>query len=235
MTPESFAPAPANQLLRRLSKADLAALRPRRVDLIQDEVLYEPGDPVTSVYFPEAGMLSIIDAQTRAPNDVVNIVGKRGAVGYIEACGTGEMKSRVVVRMPGWAWAASAARFCATFNESEKMRSAVLAQIETSMVENRLSLACVGQHTIEQRLAGSLVECQENAGGLLHLPLTHADLSDMLGYRRTSITEAAVAFRKQGLISYTRGRIQITEPDALEAAACACFATRPEPPSKLDS
>ena len=46
------------------------------------------------------------------------------------------------------------------------------------------------------------------------MPLTQEFLADMLGTRRSSVTVAAGDQRKAGLISYTRGEVNVVNEDA---------------------
>ena len=45
----------------------------------------------------------------------------------------------------------------------------------------------------------------------------------MLGVRRTSVTE--VAYKNEGVISYSRGVIKILDRPALELLSCECYQT----------
>jgi Mn-dependent DtxR family transcriptional regulator len=45
----------------------------------------------------------------------------------------------------------------------------------------------------------------------------------MLGVHRPAVTLAAGALQKAGLISYSRGRVTITDRAALENASCECY------------
>jgi Mn-dependent DtxR family transcriptional regulator len=53
--------------------------------------------------------------------------------------------------------------------------------------------------------------------------LTHEFLSHMLGAERPSVTLAAGALQKRGLITYRRGTVRIKDRDLLERAACECY------------
>ena len=57
------------------------------------------------------------------------------------------------------------------------------------------------------------------------LPLTHEFLAFMLAVRRPSVTESLQTLQEQGLISNSRGTIQITNRAGLEAASCECYRT----------
>ena len=54
------------------------------------------------------------------------------------------------------------------------------------------------------------------------LPLTQEFLAQMLGSRRASVTIAAGALQRAGLIHYTRGYVSILNREALESACCEC-------------
>jgi hypothetical protein len=45
----------------------------------------------------------------------------------------------------------------------------------------------------------------------------------MLGARRTSVTLAAGALQRSGLIEYRRGHIHIVDREGLERVACECY------------
>ena len=73
-----------------------------------------------------------------------------------------------------------------------------------------------------------MTPCRDRAGRDT-FPLTHEFLSEMLGVRRTSVTEVAGKIQAEGAISYSRGVINIRDLDALKATACECYETLREP------
>jgi len=56
-----------------------------------------------------------------------------------------------------------------------------------------------------------------------HAPVTQELLAMMLGTRPSSISVAASALRKSGLISYSRGLMKIQNRVGLVEAACECY------------
>jgi len=46
----------------------------------------------------------------------------------------------------------------------------------------------------------------------------------MLGVSRTSVTVVAHTLQQAGIIKYSRGKIQITNLEGLQDAACECYA-----------
>jgi hypothetical protein len=55
--------------------------------------------------------------------------------------------------------------------------------------------------------------------------LTQEFLAEMLGVRRTSVTEVAIKIQITGAINYSRGVINILDRPALEKMSCECYQT----------
>lgn len=218
---------PRNDLLRSLAPGDLAALGPHleRVPLRLGAVLYEMEAPARWVYFPETGLLSLITVMISGEAIETSIVGREGAVGFIEALGSEVMFSRVIVQVPGEAFRVDAHRYRDAFEGSATLRRAAHIRTELLQAESRQAIACHGLHTVEPRFNRWLLECQDLAGGPTLLPLTQEFLAVMLGISRPSVSQVANAAQARGWIKYTRGSIEILDRDALERHACECRAT----------
>ncbi len=219
--------APENALLRSLLPEDLQRLQPHleSVELVVGGVLYEMEDPVTWVYFPEIGLLSVITVMISGDAIETSIVGREGGVGFIEALGSETMFSRVIVQVPGKAFRVHARHYRAAFDASTGLRRAVHRQTELLQAESRQAIACHGLHTVEKRFNRWMLECQDLSGGLERLPLKQEFLAVMLGVSRPTVTTIAIAAQKLGLIRYSRGMVEIVDREGLEAGACECRAT----------
>jgi CRP-like cAMP-binding protein len=213
-----------NALLRSLSPEDKDRLRPHLhlIDLSLGDILYDVENPITWVYFPESGLLSHVTLMHSGAEIETSIVGREGAVGFIEALGSEMMLSRVAVLVPGRAFRVLRRYYQEAFESSAMMRRAVHCRTELLMAESRQSIACHALHGIENRLAAWLLECQNLSGGQAVLPLSQELLALMLGVSRPSISTAARHAQTRGWIRYSRGILTILDRRGLEVEACEC-------------
>jgi CRP-like cAMP-binding protein len=92
-----------------------------------------------------------------------------------------------------------------------------------SLAQAQQTAACNAAHDVNSRMCKWLLRMHELVGD--DLPLTQEFLAQMMGVRRTSVTEVASALQKEHLISYKRGHIRIDDIDKVEAVACECHGT----------
>jgi CRP-like cAMP-binding protein len=219
--------ATSNVLLRRLEPAVLARFRERlhMVDLTRGEVLQEAGDEVAWVYFPESGLISLASETLAGESVSGEVVGSDGALGVFEACGSRRTFARAVVQIPGTAWRARAATYREMFDQSASLREAVHKHVEVLLVESRQLMACNAIHTVESRLARTVLDSVDRSGCGPLLPLTQEALAQMLGVQRSTVTLCAAALQRARLIRTVRGAIEVLDRPGLEKAACTCRGT----------
>lgn len=218
------APPIANSLLaalpRSLYRRLLAGLTP--VVLKFGDVLYEPGDAIREVYFPESSIVSLLTLVQGRLALEVGLVGREGMVGIPLALGVERSPVRALVQGKGTALKMGAARFRAELARSAALRAEVNLYIHALMAQVTQTAACNRFHQVDARLARWLLMTRDRAQSA-ELHLTQAFLSHMLGVRRVGVTLAASALQKRKLISYTRGTINILDHRGLEQASCSCY------------
>jgi CRP-like cAMP-binding protein len=82
--------------------------------------------------------------------------------------------------------------------------------------------ACNRLHDVGERLARWLLMSHDRIRSDI-MPLTQEFLGQMLGTRRSSVSMAATALQKGGMITYTRGNVTIVDKRKLAKAACDCY------------
>jgi CRP-like cAMP-binding protein len=81
---------------------------------------------------------------------------------------------------------------------------------------------CNRFHTFDARLARWLLMTHDRTG-TLGLNATQISMAQMLGVRRSTVTDAAGTLLKKNIIDYRRGRIEILDRTRLRDAACTCY------------
>ena len=216
-----------NNLLAVLSALDSERLAPHlhRFEAPAGTVLYEPEAEVDWVYFPERGLISIINVMLSGSTAESAVVGREGAVGFVEAAGSGVYLSRALVQADLRALRAPAADYRDALTSSAALRRAVADHAELNMTESRQAVACIAHHQADRRLAWWLLECQDRADSGNRLPLTQEFLAAMLGLQRTTVNAVAQKLRDEGLIDFRRAVVTIVDRPGLEAKSCECYAT----------
>lgn len=215
---------PLNSLLTALPEAEYQHLAPhlRPVCLTLGQVLYEPGEPIATVYFPNQSMISLVQIMEDGSTIEAGIVGNDGMTGYSVYLGGQSATSRAIVQIAGSAMALDAVILRAAFERGGKLQKLLLRYTQALLAQVSQTAACNRFHPIEERLARWLLQSQDVARSST-LQLTQDFLSSMLGTRRASITVAARTLQQAGLIYYNRGHIDILNRGALETAACECY------------
>ncbi|HEX7968695.1 MAG TPA: helix-turn-helix domain-containing protein, partial [Stellaceae bacterium] len=101
--------------------------------------------------------------------------------------------------------------------------SLMLRYVEAAVAQFAQTAACNSIHSIEQRCCRWLLIAHDSAGSD-SFAITHEVLAMMLGVQRASVSIAANALQKAGIIEYRHGRVTVTDRRALEARACECYA-----------
>jgi hypothetical protein len=95
---------------------------------------------------------------------------------------------------------------------------------EMLLRQARIGAACNALHYIEARFCRWLLQTRDRTASD-NIQLRQKFLAEILGVRRTSVTEVANKIQAAGAISYSRGVIKIIDLEAVKAMACECYET----------
>jgi len=184
--------------------------------------VYALYQPITHVYFPLSGVISMLARTGEEESVEISTVGNEGMVGVPVFLGATTAPTFAFAQVPGFA-----ARMAAQPFRDEVARRSALQQVMqryTQALFNQVAQgsACNRHHLVGQRLARWLLQTHDRVGTDT-FPLTHEFIAQMLGVRRASATEAAQALQETGLIRYTRGIVTIVDRPGLEVASCLCY------------
>jgi CRP-like cAMP-binding protein len=214
----------ANSLLAALPRMEYqrlsAGLEP--VTLTFGEVLYEPGETIRNVYFPNKSLVSLLTLVDGRQALEIGMVGREGMVGTALALGVGVSPVRALVQGTGAAMRMKSARFLKELRQSLQLQRALYRYTDTLMAQVAQTAACNRFHVVQERLARWLLMTRDRVQSN-DFHLTQEFLSHMLGARREGVTKASAQLQKRKLIEYSRGNIRIVDQRGLEAASCSCY------------
>ncbi len=215
-----------NKLLASLPRGDFDRLLPHltTVPLQQGSVLNEAGDEVDQIYFPHYGMLSLLAVLRDGKAIETATVGREGVVGAMAGLGLYKSLVRVVVQMPMACTKIAAPHFRTAAAASDSIRNLCIRYNEVLLSQARVTAACNALHSIEARFCRWLLQSADRAASDT-INLTQEFLAEMLGVRRTSVTEVASKIQGSGAITYSRGVIKILDRAALLRMSCECYET----------
>jgi CRP-like cAMP-binding protein len=213
-------PRTHNNVLAEVSPTDLERLRFQVVPLMQGQVLASTYDHVNKVYFPYSGIISSVVELEDGSFIETGMIGNDGVFGVGQALNSRLSLHKTVVQVPGLAAAVAADHLKAIAQSSPHLLSVLSKYEQFFTAQVQQTTACNALHTVEQRMCKWLVRMYDLAGS--SLPLTQDFMAQMMGVRRTSVTFVANQLQKEGIISYSRGRMNILSMDLLQRRSCEC-------------
>jgi CRP-like cAMP-binding protein len=192
------------------------------VTLDKGALLYDPGDLIDTVYFPDDCVISLMTLMESGSAIESATIGREGALGLMAAVSPRQSLSRAIVQVAGRARRISAPHLHRAWEQSAQIRDLVDRHNEALFAHVIHSVACNALHSVEARFCRWLLSCHDRIDSNT-VSLTQEFLADMLGVQRTTVTVVARALQAAGLIRYRRGVVDILDRPGLEAIACECY------------
>jgi CRP-like cAMP-binding protein len=214
-----------NRLLASLPEADLQRLRPQLqpVALRAGQVLYESGAVLSHGHFPTSAIVSLQYVTESGASAQIAVVGREGIVGIPLFMGGGSTPSRAVVQTAGAAFRISGPALREAFAQSAPLMKLLLRYTQALIAQMAQVAVCNRHHSLDQQLCRWLLLSLDRHVGS-ELVVTQEQIAHMLGVRRESVTEAALALQRAELIRYQRGHIMVLDRPGLERRSCECYA-----------
>jgi CRP-like cAMP-binding protein len=218
---------PRNLVLAALPVEDRRRLLPEltTVSMSRDHVLHKHGETPRYIYFPNAGLYSIVTTMGNGTCVEVATVGSEGLTtvpllwdgwGVSSPAVVSRVQDATAERMPVDVFLREIQRGGALHDVVERYWRLLLA---TAM---QLA-ACNALHSLQQRFSRWLLLAHDRVGGQ-PLHLSHETLGMTLGATRPTVSLAAASLQRARAISYTHGRMMVVDRAAVERRSCECYA-----------
>jgi CRP-like cAMP-binding protein len=215
---------PRNNLLRSLNERDYALVSPyiEIGSLSANEILFNPGDDVDTIYFPcEDSAICFVLALEDGREVELVLIGREGAAGGIVSHGRLPAFSRIEVRLGGTFVRLPVARMQAAQDQSATLANLFARYADCLLAQTLQSSACNAAHSIEQRAAKWILATIDRTGREA-IPFSHEQLATMLGVGRSYATRVIQAFRAQGILETRRLELRVLDVPALRLKSCGC-------------
>ena len=215
-----------NRLLGTLDAKDLDKILPdlQRVEIPLGTTLLKAGRPIDHAFFPESGMISLVQRLEDGSVTEVGIIGQEGFFGVPLILGARSSTIEPMIQGEGVLLRISAANLKRHAQRSLAFEEILLRYAQALTTQVAQTAACNSRHLLQQRLGRWLLEAHDRLGGP-EMRLSHEFLSLMLGTRRAGVTTALGLLAVRGAVEVKRGRILIADRAKLERAACECYKT----------
>ena len=214
-----------NQLLAALPQAEWERWAPylEPVELALGQVLSESGRAASYVYFPTTAIVSLLYMTRDGASSEIAVVGHEGVVGIALFMGGNATPSQSVVQNAGQGFRLRAQAMKDEVDRAGPVLHMLLRYTHTLMEQVAQTAACNRYHSIDQLL------CRRLLLGLHRAPsdalqMTQELLANLLGVRREGVTAAALKLQHDGVIRYSRGRIDVLDRDKLAQRSGECTA-----------
>ena len=215
-----------NKILAGLPAKEYARLLPHltAVSLPLGEILYKTEDRIEYVYFPNSGVVSFVAHMKEGASIEVGLAGSEGMVGLPILFGDDVSQNEAIVQIADGAMRMKASVLTEELKRDGELHPLLMRFALALMKQVSQTAACNRNHHVAERLARWLLTCHDRVDGD-ELKLTQEFIAEMLGTRRSGVSEAAMMLQGAGLIRYSRGHITILDREGLEEFACECYAT----------
>jgi CRP-like cAMP-binding protein len=215
---------PTNYVLQSLSDADFALVKPhlKPVELTRGSVLYNAGEPIHRVFFPDSGIISSVVELASGQAIEIAMIGRDTVAGGLFALDGKVSLYKGIVQLAGSGWSVDVDKLRAAASASPSFARSLVVHEQIVFAQAQQAAACNAVHSLEARMARWLLYVRELIDGET-LQLTQEFLSQILGVQRSSISLVAARLQQRGLIHYRRGRLVIERLDDLRKVACECY------------
>jgi len=214
----------SNKLLLSVPDSEYHAIRPHLefLNVPPRRSLYEPNAPQEFVYFPNAGMVSLVVETEDGRTVEVGEVGKEGFAGIPASVGMKKSQVREIGQIGGNGFRMRAGALRSLLSSTPQFQLMLTRYGVVQGLQVAQTAACNRLHNVEQRLARWLLITQDRVDSS-KFAITQEFLASMLGTDRPTVNLTAAVLQKKRIIEHTRGVVQILNRAKLQSCACECY------------
>ena len=215
-----------NYILRAIDEDARDFLRARLIprELLSGEMMLEQGARLDHAIFVEAGVISIMSPMESGRKVEKVSVGLETYFGFPLAMDITDfiVPNHCIVQVPGRALLLPIADLREALEQFPSLGIATRRSAFALLQQTMQAVACTSLHSATQRVSRWLLQAHDRCHGG-ELELTQQALSEILGLRRATVSNACSVIQTEGAVAYKRGSIVVVDRAKLESLACECY------------
>jgi CRP-like cAMP-binding protein len=188
-----------------------------------DEAIYYTGEQAERLYVVAAGKVKLLRHTTSGKDILLDVLKLGDFFGTLSTLGVENYSDTAVALTTVCTLSISAAGFRHLLEKFPSVAVAVLDTMSSRLLEAQDMVHQLSAHTVEQRIAFTLLKLAEKLGEendlglLIQMPLSRDDLAMMVGTTTESTSRVMSQLQKDGLIRSGRQWVAITDLDRLRS------------------
>jgi CRP-like cAMP-binding protein len=202
------------------------------VELPLAAVLHESNSALSHIYFPTAGIVSMLQAMASGVCAEIAVVGSEGLVGASLFMDGDSTPNRAVVQCAGQGFRIRAQPLRAELDRAGSVMDMLLRHAQALITQMVQTAACNRHHSLQQQFCRWLLLSLDRlpSSGMV---IGQETVATMLGVSVERTVALARQLSTDGLLRYQAGRIEVSDRAAVETRACECYAVLKKELSRL--
>ena len=225
---------PRNALLACLVQEELGRICTdlQRAELIPGDRISGPDAPLSGVWFPESGFVSVLRRDSGGGETEVAMVGREGAAGTFHLGPIRSAPLECVVQQRGVAHFLATDRIEVTIERVSAMRDVLSTAVAALLDQVAATAHSNARGRVLERVARWLLMAYDRVDSEVVF-VTHDVLASMLGVRRVGVTNALHILEGERLVRAYRGRIRVIDRAGLIAVTNRLYAGTARPADSM--
>lgn len=213
-----------NFLLTAMPAAEFKRIAPHLelVSFKKGDVMYEFDEKLKYGYFPVTLVASLLCSMEDGVTAEVAVVGSEGVLGESIFMGGKTALTKASIQHAGDAYRLKSSLLKEEFDHCGALQHLLMRYTQALIVQMAQTTGCNRRHTAEQQLSRWLL-LNIDRSSTHKVSMTQESLANVLGVRRETISDAAGKLQEAGVITYSRGHIEVTDRTKLVALSCECY------------
>jgi CRP-like cAMP-binding protein len=190
------------------------------VEVHKGQVLWEAEERGRYIYFPINSLVSLMYESGEGDSIAVATIGRHGIAGTSIAMGL-RTPDRAVISYTGTAYQMASGVVRKELADCGDFQDLLMTYNQGLITQIAQNAICYRLHRVDQQLCRLFLEMNDELQTETFF-ITHAELANLLGVRRESVSLGLTNLSKQGVIETSRGKVTIADLKKLMSIVCEC-------------